>query len=283
MAKIVDIDPQDPVGVTQIWAMKLRIAGIFAAEAGILTMRDLWKREASDKKDLDSMLTGQFHGVLRNIEFESKSIESIFAKQLRHNVEASFTKELSIRFVLDMFRFNHTGRIYGTIGCHGYNALESILFSRVLMSVDRGLASKASFAVDEANKALIFDFGSSFRTNENGTHVMNESENYLITYKRYTSSEKQTDFAKSNLRENREVIGVVPLWSEEWLSGRAGFVTLRISESQLKEVERSPLEVIKVGLVSDCWFKKFTTISNEETLDINFSIKKCKVTQFIML
>ena len=251
MAKIVDIDPQDPVGVTQIWAMKLRIAGIVAADAGVLTMRDLWKRETSDKKDLDSMLTGKFHGVLKNIEFESKSLESVFANQLRHHVETSFTKELSIRFVLDMFRFNHTGRIYGTIGCHGYNSPESILFSRVLMSEDRSLASKASFAVDEANRALVFDFGSSFRTNENGTHVMNESENYLITYKRYTSKEKEPNFAEDNWREDHEIIGAVPLWSEVWLLERAGFVILKISESQLKEVKSSPLEVIKVGFISN--------------------------------
>jgi len=272
MAKIVDIDPQDPVGVTQIWAMKLRIAGIVAADAGVLTMRDLWKRETSDKKDLDSMLTGKFHGVLKNIEFESKSLESVFANQLRHHVETSFTKELSIRFVLDMFRFNHTGRIYGTIGCHGYNSPESILFSRVLMSEDRSLASKASFAVDEANRALVFDFGSSFRTNENGTHVMNESENYLITYKRYTSKEKEPNFAEDNWREDHEIIGAVPLWSEVWLLERAGFVILKISESQLKEVKSSPLEVIKVkGEGTNAIYEKVILREEEDGVQI-FSI-----------
>ena len=226
--------------------MKVRIPGVMAADAGVLSMRNMWKREVSKTKDIDSILTGQFHGILKNVAFVNDGIKSKFVEQLRHNVEKSIAKELSIRFVLDRYRFNHTGRIYGTIGCHGLDAPHSTLLSRVLVPLDRSSYSKASFAVDEGNKAIVFDFGSSFQTTENGVHAINESEYFLITYNRQNGKEVQEDFLIQNWKQNSEILGVVPLWSEDWLIKRSGFITLKISEDTLGEVKQFPLAVIKV-------------------------------------
>ena len=245
-AKIVDIDPQDPVGATQIWAMKIRIPGVLSSNAGVLTMRNMWRREVSGKKNIDGVLTGKFHGTLKDIALEDNAVESRYVEELRYGVEQSISKQLSIRFVLDMFRFNHTGRIYGTIGCHGYNSPQSLLFSRILLSHDRNSFNKASFAVDKEHKAIVFDFGSSFLTNENGTHIVNESEYYLITYQRNRSRGIEKNMEDKNWKQNREILGIVPLSSDDWLTKSAGFITLKVSENQLEEVSRSPLEVIKV-------------------------------------
>ena len=246
IAKIVDIDPKDPLGGTQIWAMKIVIAGAFSADADVLTMRDMWRRDQSGKGDIDTTLSGQFHGVLMNVQFEDDKSDSELIEQLRAELEKSESKQLSIRFVLDRYRFNHTGRIYGTIGCHGYKAPQSKLFSRALMPVDKSSFGKASFALDEKNKVIVFDFESSFQTNENGTHVMKKSEYYWITYRYNGVIEGILDKTDVKCKENRVILGIVPLWKENWLTENAGFMTVKISANQIDDVKHSSLEIVKV-------------------------------------
>lgn len=243
----MDIDPQDPVGVTQIWALGISIGGILTAKAEVLTMRGLWKREVTEHGKLDALATGIFHGVLKNIELQTDHRKSELIEQVKNEISSSESKELSIRFALDMFRNNHTGRMYGTIGCHGYKAPRSRLFSRILLPLDWKSFQRASFAVDADNSVIVFDFGSSFQTNKHGNHVTKEGEQLAVTYARHWGSQTLPNNDNTNCKVNRKILGLVPLWHESWLVERAGFLTIKVTDEDIHNIRRMPLEVIKVS------------------------------------
>eukprot|EP00794_Sanderia_malayensis_P011133 gene11133-12304_t len=241
-SKMVDLDPQAQQ-YTQIWALQLKVPGLFQAKVDVLTMQRHWQNAIFLNPKNDYSLSGTFQGVLTDVIWDLNKDSSEIIKQFKSEMERLGSRKLSIKFVLDTFLIRAmNGRIYGTIGMQGIKSSTTSLLERLIISRNNTLYQDPSFKLGNNLRKIVMDLGSCFPIHKDGTLLSQADEHFVVAYPNSPMSASNS----LTCRDSFTILAKVPLEKENWLENEAGYLTIDLTRNQVKLLQYRPLILLKL-------------------------------------
>jgi hypothetical protein len=236
--KLVDLDSEQQM-VSELWGFSVLLGGtrrnnIFRSRFKVAPFADIWVRYPAGQPD--SFFGAFYQSVLYDIKWgKADGTGSRFLQELSANGQLPET--LSIRFNVDGYNDDSTsqqftfGRVVGAIGLHADNEPNHFVAGRALPSVQPPPQPPLNTAYAEINGSILsLDLGNSLPTQSAGGPLADTGQLYLA-------------LLPSNAAP--VLLGEVEYRDSGWYEETAGIVSFRLTDSQLTQVEQTPLGIVQ--------------------------------------